>query len=217
MSTKKKFKAEQTVHPAGVAVFPKLDQPYYYDEKVGKSFPDPKAEHSRSDLSIEVAYTEAEAAPLIKQIKDYAVSQGFDLEDVKNWPFKKEKDKDTRQPTGRVRFKWKAYAKTMDGDLNSVPHYDAKLNKLPKGSRITAGSLVRPKGRILAFDVGAQNGMRLLIEAIQIIEKRTTEADASGFDATDGYTYADNAPTEGAGETNYASQPEVAADSKADF
>lgn len=217
MSTKKKFKAVDTVHPVGVAVHPKLDQPYYFDEKQKKSFADPKAEHPRSDLNITVAYDEADAAPLIKVIKDYAVEQGFDLEDVKNWPWKKEKDKETGKPTGRILFKWKQYAKTMDGDINSVPHYDAKLNKLPKGFKITGGSLVRPKGRILAFDVGAQNGVRLLLSAIQVIERRVIEADSSGFDATDGYTYENTASTEDQGEPDYASKPEVAADEKADF
>lgn len=217
MSTKKKFKATQTVHPAGVAVHPKLDQPYYFDEKQKKSFPDPKAEHPRSDLNITVAYDEADAAPLIKAIKDYAVEQGFDLEDVKNWPFKKEKDKETGKPTGRILFKWKQYAKTMDGDVNNVPHYDAKLNKLPKGFKITGGSIVRPKGRILAFDVGAQNGVRLLLEAIQVIERRVFEADASGFDATDGYTAETTASNEDQGEPDYAAKPEVAASDETDF
>lgn len=210
MSTRKKFKATQTVHPAGVAVHPKLDKPYYFDEKLGKSFPDPNAENPRSDLNITVAYDEATAAPLIKAIKDYAVEQGFDLEDVKNWPFKKEKDKATGKPTGRVLFKWKQYAKSLDGDANSVPHYDAKLSKLPKGFKITGGSIVRPKGRILAFDVGAQTGVRLLLEAIQVIERRSFEADASGFDATDGYTAETTSP-EDQGEPDYAAKPEEAA------
>ena len=195
MSTKK-FKAIDAVHPVGVAVFPKLDQPYYYDKNAKKSFADPKAENDKSDFSISIAYDEADAAPLIQQIKDYAVDQGFDLEEVKNWPFKKEKDKETGKPTGRWLIKWKQYSKTMSGDLNHVPHFDAKLNKLPKGFRITGGSIVRPKGRILAFDVGAQNGIRLLLAAIQVVEKREFEADASGFDEVeDGYTQEPNEET----------------------
>jgi hypothetical protein len=188
MSTKK-FKAIDAVHPVGVAVFPKLDQPYYYDKNQKKSFPDPNAEHDKSDMSISIAYEEADAQPLIQQIKDYAVDQGFDLEEVKNWPFRKEKDKETGKPTGRWLIKWKQYAKTMSGELNHVPHFDAKLNKLPKGFRITGGSIVRPKGRILAFDVGAQNGIRLLLAAIQVVEKKEFQADASGFDEVeDGFT-----------------------------
>lgn len=186
MSTKTKV-TTFVVGPA-TARFPKLDQPYYYDNKAKKSFPDPTGQKQGSNLSTDLVMSEQDAAPLIAKIKKVAEEAGLDLDEVKNWPFSKEKDRETKKPTGNIVFKLKKYALAKDGSVNRVIFVDSKLQPLPKGFRLTSGSTVMANGYLAPFkELGGGVSMRL--DSIQVLKFAERSANLSGFAAVeDGYT-----------------------------
>jgi hypothetical protein len=182
LSTKTKV-TTFVVGPA-TARFPKLDQPYYYDNKLKKSVADPKGENKGSSLSVDLIMAEQDAAPLIKKIKDAAVEKGLDLDEVKNWPFSKEKDKDTKKPTGNIVFKLKKYALARDGSVNTVNFVDAKLNPLEKGFRLTSGSQIKANGYLQVYsELGG--GVSLRLDSIQVLKLVERQANLSGFAVED--------------------------------
>lgn len=181
MSTKT---ARMTFVIGGTARYPKLDQPYYYDKAAKKSFPDPTGQTKGAEYSTEIVMTEQEAAPHIAKIKKFAEDFGLDLEEVKNWPFSKEKDKETKKPTGNVIFKLKGYATNRDGSLNRIIMVDSKLKPLPKSFRLTSGSTIVANGYLNPFkELGGGVSMRL--NNVQVIKYVEREINLDGFEALD--------------------------------
>lgn len=187
MSTKKKI-TKFVLGPATVR-FPKLDQPYYYDNAAKKSFPDPTGQRPGASLSTDLLMSEQDAAPFIEKIKAVAEEAGLDLDDVKQWPFSKEKDKETKKPTGNIVFKLKKYATDRAGNVNRVLFVDAKVKPLPAGFRITSGSTVKANGYFTAFkELGGGVSMRL--DSIQVLSYAERGGSTDGFAAEDeGFTY----------------------------
>lgn len=151
------------VSPFGVAVYPKLDKPYTYNAATKRSEPDP--ENGKFELKLRL--TPEQAAPLITEIKEYAKSEGLDLDEVKNWPFKDEKDKATKKKTGFVIVKFGNKAKAKTGLPNRIKHVDARGNVLPSGFKLTSGSVVRASGFMMAFEQ-LDGGVSLRISQVQI-------------------------------------------------
>lgn len=187
MSTKKNKVTGFVMGPA-TARYPKLDQPYYFDNKAKKSIPDPTGQHEGSALSTELVMTEEAAAPIINQIKKVADEFGLDVEEVKNWPFQKEKDKETKKPTGNVVFKLKKHATLKDGSVNRVMFVDSKLKPLPKGFRLTSGSTVVVNGYYRPYkELGGGVSMRL--DSVQVIKYAERQSNLDGFAAIeDGFS-----------------------------
>lgn len=215
MSTKKKI-TNFVVGPA-TARFPKLDQPYYYDKALKKSVADPTGSNKGSALTVELVMSEQDAAPLIAQIRGVAEEAGLDLDEVKNWPYSKEKDKDTKKPTGNIVFKLKKHGTTRDGAVNRVTFVDGKMHILPKGFRLTSGSTVRANGYYAVFsELGGGVSMRL--DSVQVLKLVQREANLAGFGAVeDGYEFdASDYEEEGVNTQNGAENDTSAAES-ADF
>lgn len=191
MSTNKKKVTRFVIGPA-TARFPKLDQPYYFDNKAKKSFPDPTGQRPGANLSVELVMPEDQAAPLIAQCKAVAEEAGLDLDEVKNWPFSKEKDKDTKKPTGNIVLKLKKYALARDGSVNRVTFVDGKLNPMPSGFRLTSGSTIRVNGYYAPFkEVGG--GVSLRLDSVQVLKLVERSSSMDGFAVEeDAFTYEDN-------------------------
>lgn len=189
MSTKKKV-TNFVLGPA-TARFPKLDQPYYFDNKAKKSIPDPTGQVQGSALSTELIMTEQAAAPYIEAIKRVAEGFGLDVDDVKNWPFSKEKDKETKKPTGNVIFKLKKHATLKDGSVNRVVFVDSKLKPLPRGFRLTSGSTVVVNGYYRPYsELGGGVSMRL--DSVQVLKYAERQSNLEGFAAVeDGFSAED--------------------------
>jgi hypothetical protein len=187
MSTKKKV-TNFVIGPA-TARFPKLDQPYYYDKAAKKSVADPSGQNKTSALTVELVMSEQDAAPVIAQVRAVAEEAGLDLDEVKNWPYSKEKDKDTKKPTGNIIFKLKKYALARDGSLNRVTFVDGKLKMLPKDFRLTSGSSIKANGYFQTFsELGGGVSMRL--DSVQVLHLVERQANLSGFGAVDdGYEF----------------------------
>ena len=186
MSTKQK---RTSFVITGAARYPKLDQPYYYDKAAKKSFPDPTGQIKGAEYQTEIVMTEQEAAPYIAKLKAFAEDFGLDIEEVKNWPFSKEKDKETKKPTGNVIFKLKGYATNRDGSLNRIIMVDSKLRPLPKNFRLTSGSTIVCNGYLNPFkEVGGGVSMRL--GSVQVVKYVEREMNLEGFAAVeDGFTF----------------------------
>lgn len=187
MSTKKKI-TNFVIGPA-TARYPKLDQPYYYDKALKKSVADPTGANKGSSLTVDLVMSEQDAASLITQIRGVAEEAGLDLDEVKNWPYSKEKDKETKKATGNIIFKLKKYATSRDGTINRVTFVDGKMRIMPKGFRLTSGSIIKANGYYQTFsELGGGISMRL--DSIQVLNLVEREANLSGFGAVDdGYEY----------------------------
>lgn len=187
MSTKKKI-TRFVIGPA-TARFPKLDQPYYFDNKAKKSFPDPTGQKQGAALTVEIVMPEDQAAPIIAQCKKIADEAGLDLDEVKNWPFSKEKDRETKKPTGNIVFKLKKYALAKDGTVNKVLFVDGKLNPIPSGFRLTSGSTIKVNGYFAPFkEVGG--GVSLRLDSVQVLKFVERAGSTAGFEAEDdGFSY----------------------------
>jgi hypothetical protein len=148
--------------PDGLAVYPKTDQPYRFDQKLSKSVPDPDGAF---ELSVSIPKADAEA--VVKQLKAFAKEEG--LKAVKNWPFHDEVDRDTGEPTGRVIFKAKAYGKTKDGRAKSVRHYDGMGRPVPAGFKLTSGSLVSVRVWPSTYTT-LGGGVKLSLEGVQVLK-----------------------------------------------
>lgn len=174
------------------ARFPKLDQPYYYDNTLRKSVPDPQGKNKGSALTVELIMPEAEAAPMIAQIKQLAKDADLDIDEVKNWPFSKEKDQATKKPTGNVIFKLKKYATNRQGLVNTVTFVDSKMRVLPRGFRLTSGSTVKVNGYFQVYsELGG--GVTLRLDSVQVLNLVERDANLSGFEAIeDGYEFVED-------------------------
>lgn len=185
MSTKQK--TVRFVMGPATARYPKLDQPYYYDQPTKRSVPDPTGKAKGSALSTEVVMAEQDAAPFIEKIRKVAEDFGLDLDEVKNWPYSKEKDKETKKATGNVIFKFKKYATTRDGSVNTVLFVDSQVKPL-KNFRLTSGSTIKVNGYFAPFkEVGG--GVTLRLDSVQVLAYAERAGSTEGFAAEDdGYT-----------------------------
>jgi hypothetical protein len=162
----------------GVARYPKLHAPYVYVKADNKSVID----WEKGKFQLEVAMTEAEAAPFISAIKDAAVEGGLDLDDVKNWPYKVEKDKETKKKTGNIIFKATQYGSSKDGKKRKIALFDAKAKGLPGDFRVTGGSIVNMAVRTNVFEQ-LGGGVNLYLDGVQILKYVPYEGANPGFAA----------------------------------
>lgn len=184
------------VSPRGTAKYPKLDQPYSYNTKAGRSMPDPDGQYE-----VVVTMPNAEAAPFVKKIQAVIEDSGID---PTNLPYKQVKDKDTKKPTGETEFKFKDYGKAKDGSPKKIKFFDRKGKLIPKGVSLTGGSVIKIDGYITVAKLGA----RLNIKGVQVIS--LAEA-SSGFTEEDGdFEYEDNGIEEdfAGGDSNEATDSE---------
>lgn len=160
----------------GKARWPKLDQPYKYDMAAQRSVPDPDGK-----LSIDVIVDAGPAEKIITAIKAAAREGG--LTKVKNWPYEPETDRETGEETGRTIFKAWQYGKKKDGSVRKMPHWDAKVEKLPDGFRLTSGSEVIISVRPSAYKT-LGGGVCLYLDGVQVV--KYVEPDGNpGFTAVD--------------------------------
>jgi hypothetical protein len=174
-----KAKYVNFVTPRGVAKYPKLDQPYVWDQGANRSVPSADGQYETLLL-----LPEDQAKVLVKSIKDAIEQSGITPTHV---PYKKEVDKETKKPTGMIEFKFKAYGKSKDGSKNVLKFFDAKAKPAP-GLKLTSGSEIKIDGYVSVAKMGA----RLNIRQIQVLSLVETP---SSFAAEEGFEYDDTVET----------------------
>jgi len=157
--------------PRGTAKYPRLDQPYSWNDAANRNMPDPDGQ-----FETRLIVPEKEAAPFIKLIKDAIADAGIK---PKHLPWKHEVDKDTDEPTGNIEFVFKRYGKDTRGNPNKIVYFDAKGQMVKQPLVLTAGSTIICSGYIAVSKMSA----RLNLKAIQVI--RLVERQVEGFDAVE--------------------------------
>lgn len=163
------------VTPRGVAKYPKLDQPYVWDQGANRSVPSADGQYETL-----LVLPEDQAKVLVKTIKDAIEASGITPNHV---PYKKEVDKDTKKPTGNVEFKFKAYGKSKDGQRNVLKFFDAKAKAAP-GLKLTSGSEIKIDGYVSVAKMGARLNIRQ-IQVLSLVEAPSAFAAEEGFEYDD--------------------------------
>lgn len=162
------------VSPKGTAKYPKLDQPYSWNQAANRSMPDPDGQYE-----LKMIMPSKEFAPFKAVIDDAIKQSGIK---PKNLPYKKEVDRDTDEPTGNVEVTFRAYGKDRLGKQNRLGFVDSKGNPMPSTVRITSGSVLKVSGWVSVAAMGARLNIRR-IQVISLVEE------ASEFTPEDGYEY----------------------------
>lgn len=148
----------------GIARYPKTHAPYKYDNASKKSVLD----WDNGKFQLEVVVSADAAAPLMSEIKAAATEAGLDLDEVRNWPYKPEKDAAGKK-TGNVIFKATQYGKAKDGTKRKIAHYDAKAQMITGDFRLTGGSTVIMAARTNPF-TQLGGGVSLYLDAVQVLK-----------------------------------------------
>lgn len=101
-----------------------------------------------------------------------------------NLPYSNETDEDDAE-TGRVLVKMTTQAYDKDGRDKPVVVVDAKKNPVLKA--VYGGSQVRVSTKAAAYSVGNVCGVKLYLNAVQVIELVTAGGGGNDFDVEDGY------------------------------
>jgi hypothetical protein len=157
--------------PRGTAKYPRLDQPYSWNEAAGRNMPDPDGQ-----FETRIIMPEKDAQPLIKTIKDAIAAAGVK---PKHLPWKPEVDKDTDEPTGNIEFTLKRYGKDTQGKPNKIAFFDSKGVMIKRDVDLTSGSVVICSGWINVSKMAA----RLNLKAVQVI--KLIEREVEGFEAVE--------------------------------
>ena len=173
-----KNKLTNFISPIGTAKWPRLDQPYSWNDAAGRNMPDPDGQYECL-----IAVSKKDAQPLIAAIDSASKEAGFK---PKHLPYKPEIDKETGEETGNIEFKFKAYGRKKDGSKNRVLMFDSKGRPVSSAVRLTNGSTIRCLGYITVARLGA----RLNLKEVQIID--LVEQMGSGFDEVEGSFVADD-------------------------
>lgn len=169
-----------TMKIRGTARYPKIHAPYVYVKADKKSVID----WEKGKFQLEVVMPEADAQKYIETVKAAAEDAGLDLDEVKNWPFKIDKDKETKKKTGNVIFKATQYGMSKEGQKRKIPLFDAKAQPIPSNFRLTGGSTVVMAVRTNAFEQ-LGGGVNLYLDGVQILKHIPYEGANPGFTAED--------------------------------
>lgn len=163
----------------GIARYPKLHAPYTFVKAENKSVLD----WDNGKFQLDVVMTEAEADKYIAELKKVAAEAGLDTDECK-WPFKAEKDKETKKKTGNVIFTAKQYGKSKDGQKRKIPLFDSKAKPVSSDFRITGGSTVVMAVRTNVFEQ-LGGGVSFYLDGVQILKHIPYEGGNPGFTAED--------------------------------
>jgi hypothetical protein len=137
--------------------WPRLDQPYSWNDTIGKNVPDPNGQYETK-----LVVPKKDAQPLIQIIQTAIKESGIK---PKNLPYKEETDKDTNEPTGNIEFTLKRYGKDTQGAPNKIAYFDARGTMI-KTVPLTTGSTAILAGWVKVSKMAA----RLNLKAIQVIK-----------------------------------------------
>lgn len=155
-----------------IARYPKLDQPYVFDEKMGAKGRSVPCEATRSgaNYEVDIDMSRDQAKTLYSQMTD----------DWKNcdrrtdkWPKKLPSAKEVfeKQEDGTYRITCRIKA-SYDGDPTRPPkHYDSQGTALPDGFKLTTGSTINVLVEFYSYCMSKTNfGVSLRLRGVQVIK-----------------------------------------------
>ena len=165
--------------------YPRLNQPYHWDSKIGKTVP-------CGALDDNAAYTsnfvmdESVAEPLYQEMDEAYAQQR-----KSNWP------KELGDPTevftetddGRYEYKVK-FPAAYNGQATRKPiHFDAKMDVLPNDFELTMGSIVNFVVELIPYKLN-NHGVSLRLRQVQVLQlAEQTQRASDLLQAEDGYTF----------------------------
>ena len=147
------------------ALWPRIDQPYAFNEKANKSMPcgarDQGAEYSiEFRMGLDVAQ---------KLHKEMSASYTQNRQD--NWEAELAKPKQVFVKEDDGRYKYKSNIKGQyKGRLTQVLQVDSKGNRLPSDFKLTTGSTVNIYVEFVPYKMGANCGVSLRLKAVQVVK-----------------------------------------------
>ncbi len=154
--------------PVGVAVYPKLDKAYQWDDASERSLPNPDGQ-METRLSVSIKDAQEFKNTIDAAVKDSGIKA-------------KHKCYEVNEEDGTIVFKHKAYGKTKEGEPNKIKFFDSAGNPIKGTVRVTGGSRIRLMGWISVSKMGE----RLNIRGCQIID---LAEDNEGFEAYSGGSF----------------------------
>lgn len=149
--------------PRGVAVRPRIDRPYKWDQSANKVVADPEG-----DFSVQLALSPSDAEKVKKVVKEAAAEAG--IKKLKNEPFTMETDRETGDETGRVIFTFKQNGTNKrTGKPNKIYQVDGRGKPLPSDFKLTAGSEIIVAYHPFAYPT-LGGGVKLYLDAVQVIK-----------------------------------------------
>ena len=144
------------------ALWPRIDQPYHFNEKANKSMPC-GARDQGAEYSIEFRMDKDVAQKLHKEMSASYTQNRQDSWAAKlEIPFVKEDD---------GRYKHKSNIKGQyKGRLTQVLQVDSKGNRLPSDFKLTTGSTVNLYIEFVPYKMGANCGVSLRLKAVQVVK-----------------------------------------------
>lgn len=144
------------------ALWPRIDQPYHFNEKANKSMPC-GARDQGAEYSIEFRMDKDVAQKLHKEMSASYTQNRQDSWAAKlEIPFVKEDD---------GRYKHKSNIKGQyKGRLTQVLQVDSKGNRLPSDFKLTTGSKANIYVEFVPYKMGANCGVSLRLKAVQVVK-----------------------------------------------
>jgi ABC-type oligopeptide transport system substrate-binding subunit len=128
--------------------------------------------------SITAEMSQEDAAPIIKEIEEVFKESGIKKQ-PKSMGYKTNEE-------GNIEFSAKTNAFFADGSANSVPIFDSKGKKVDLGDKLLGnGSEIRVKVTAATYEAGANAGVTLYLNSVQILKFIEYEGMES-FDAVEG-------------------------------
>lgn len=154
------------------AIYPRLDQTYHFNTKLGRSAPcDPSAPGAAFDLHFEM--TAEQSMHLGKAIfAAYKDGRKDDWAAKPKNPFKTSLGKSNPiVAEGDNKIAKAKLSGVLGGEVMSPPAMvDAKLNPLPANFKLTTGSIVNLVFALSPYSFAGQNGVTLRLKQVQVIK-----------------------------------------------
>jgi len=162
------------------ALWPRIDQPYVFSDKAGKSMPC-SAREPGALYSIEFRMGKDVAQKLHKEMFDSYAQNRKD-----NWDAELGKPKDVFVKEDDGRYKYASNIKAQyKGRLTQVLQVDSKGNRLPSDFKLTTGSTVNIYIEFNPYKMGNRCGVNLRLKAVQVVKYYEYSAPIE-FDIVDG-------------------------------
>ena len=147
------------------ALWPRIDQPYAFNEKANKSMPC-GARDQGAEYSIEFRMDKDVAQKLHKEM-----SASYTQNRQDNWEAELAKPKQVFVKEDDGRYKYKSNIKGQyKGRLTQVLQVDSKGNRLPSDFKLTTGSTVNLYIEFVPYKMGANCGVSLRLKAVQVVK-----------------------------------------------
>ena len=146
------------------AIYPRINRPYRYDQKAGKTMPC-EAHEDGAEFRLQFRMDRKQAGALYK-----TMHQAYNATKASNWPDKFEPPfKD--EGDGYFTFNAKIKAQYNNQITRPIAHMDSKAQALPEGFELTHGSTVNIACVLIPYNTPqAGTGVSLRLSAVQVLK-----------------------------------------------